>query len=238
MKATMTAIRIAAPMILGLCASWGAASASDLNPAEIRGTSQKQQVSVLQQRFFEKSYRPEIGLIGGAFVNEAYTNTATRGARVGLFFSEWLGVEYQYQTTAVTDTPDRIALNQLSYRPLESEGDATAADTIVHPDPEVNPVRKIQDINLVWAPFYGKMNLFDLMIVYADLYVIGGAGSVETDQGVKAAYEFGGGQRFYLAKSMSLRLDVRNRSYTETRGGLESRHNAMSYDFGASYFFN
>jgi outer membrane beta-barrel protein len=213
------------------------AAALDLKPSEIRGKSRKQEVSVLQHRFFEKSFRPEIGVLAGSFLNEAYTNTATRGARIGMFFSEWVGFEYQWSTTTITDSADRKALNQLRYYPVGDDGDALP-ETIVHPDPEINPVRKVQDATFVLAPFYGKMNLFDSLIVYSDLYLSAGAAVVDTDQGQMNAFVFGGGQRFYLAQSLSLRIDARNRSYSEERGGTESRKNALSFDVGASYFFN
>jgi outer membrane beta-barrel protein len=232
-QAVLSILAITANVVAGN----GSAFGLDLKPSEIRGKSRKQQVSVLQHRFFEKSLRPEIGVLAGGFLNEAYTNTATRGARVGLFFSEWVGLEYQWSTTTITDSADRKALNDLKYYPVGDDGDAVP-DTIVHPDPEINPVNKVQDATFVLAPFYGKMNLFDSMIVYSDLYLTAGGAKVETDQGPLNAVVVGGGQRFYLAQSLSLRIDARNRSYVEQRSGQESRKNAFSIDIGASYFFN
>ncbi len=107
--------------------------------------------------------RPEFGLLTGTFLNEAYTKTSTVGARFGLFFSEWFGVEVQYAKTSVKDTEDRKALNKLKYRELDSED-------VRSPDPETNPIHSVIDVNGVVAPFYGKLNFMNRYIVYSDLY--------------------------------------------------------------------
>ena len=209
----------------------------DLKPSEIRGKKRKHSVSVLQNRFFEKTFRPEIGLMSGVFINEAYVNTATRGVRLGMFFTEWVGLEFQYSDTSVTDTEDRKALTSLEYYEIGEEGDAVV-DKKVHPDPEVNPVSKIQDMNAVFAPFYGKLNLFDSLIVYTDLYITTGISKVATTQGELQAFSVGAGQRIYLFESLSLRLDFRDRIYNELRRGVESTRHALGVDLGASFFFN
>lgn len=216
------------------------ASGFELDPNAIRGKKSKTPVSVLQKRFFLKSMRPEAGVILGTFLNEAYTDTRTTGIRAGMFFTEWAGFEMQYLRASVSDTDDRRALNQLQYyEKIESSaGDAVPGNTLVSPDPEVNPVRSVQDFNAVVAPFYGKLNLFNKLIVYSDLYLTSGIARVDTAQGMKNAFSFGAGQRFYMEDNFSVRVDFRDRIYTETRAGKDSRKNAISFDLGASYFFN
>ena len=209
----------------------------DLKPSEIRGTSSKKPVSVLQNRFFLKSRRPEFGILAGSLLNEAYTDTKSYGARLGLFFNEWVGVEVQYQKTNVADSADRKSLNSMKFHKIPGANDATATNEIVTVDPEVNAVHQIIDGSIIAAPFYGKINLMNKLIVYSDVYLSAGASQVSTDQGGKTAFTYGAGQRFYLYDSWSLRFDFRARSFTEERSGTESRKNMISFDMGASYFF-
>ena len=204
--------------------------AVDLNAKEIRGKSRTNPVSVLQNRYFVKSMRPEVGVAAGTMLNEAYTDTSLQGYRFSLFLSEWLGIEFQHFTASVTDSDDRKALNELEYNPV-------GEDRIVSPDPEVNPISEMSDYNVVLAPFYGKLNLMDQMIVYSDLYFTAGFARVNTSQGELSAMSLGAGQRFYFFKSLSARLDFRDRIYTETRSGKKTTKHSYSVDLGMSYFF-
>jgi outer membrane beta-barrel protein len=206
------------------------ALAYELSPSEVRNVTQEKSPSVLQSRFFLKALRPEIGIMTGTFLNEAYTKTSGTGFRSGLFLSETFGAEFQNTKTSSKDTDDRKALNTLKYRDLER-------DTVVSPDPEVNKIYSVMDLNGVFAPFYGKLNLLDEYIVYLDLYLTGGYSQIESTQGDLNAYSLGIGQRFYMFKSWSLRFDFRNRAFTERRNNKASNRNALSIDLGASYFF-
>jgi len=204
------------------------AAGLELDPDELRGTSSKKPVAVLQNRFYLKAWRPELGLLYGTITNEAYTDTKLHGFRLGVFLNEWVGIETQYILTTVRDSADRKALKKKVYRDNGKE---------VTADAEVNPIQKMQDFVAVAAPLYGKINIFDLALIYVDLYGTLGISRVNTQQGVKTALAAGAGQRFYWGDRWSMRLDFRNRSYTETRAGQDSRRNAWSVDFGASYLF-
>ena len=205
---------------------WG----DELNTQEIRGEDRVKPVSVLQNRYFLKQYRPELGVVYGTFLNEAYTKTTDYGIRGAFFISEWLGFEGQYLSTSVQDSEDRTALNKIKYRKLDSA-------EVISPDPEVNKVHRVVDGNIIIAPFYGKMNLVDRFIIYSDLYLTAGLAKVETDQGELNAFTIGAGERFYWKKSIAFRIDFRDRIYTEQRAGESSRKNSYSVDFGVSYFF-
>lgn len=207
------------------------AQSLDLDPDEIRGTNSKKSVAVLQNRFFLKAWRPEIGLLYGSILNESYTKSTLTGTRVGTFFNEWVGVEIQSIKVSVADSEDRKALNTLRYR---KQADPTQ---IVSPDPEVNPIRNITEIAFIGAPFYGKLSLLDWTIIYTDLYGSLGLASVKTDQGNKSAISYGGGLRTYWAAKWSTRLDFRDRTFIETRAGQATRKHSWGVDFGLSYLF-
>lgn len=223
------------------------AFALDLSASEIRGKSSKEPVTVLQNRYFLKAFRPEFGLVSGFILDEAYLNTTTFGARSGMFFTEWFGFELQSFRTRVADSDDRKALRKKQYAPLpdvDDNGNAIPANNpdgtivTVTPDPEVNAIHSITDVSGVAAPFYGKLNVLNKWIIYTDLYVSAGASIIETDQGRKNAINISVGERFYIGKAWSFRVDGRDRIYTEERAGDKVRKNSYGFDFGASYFFN
>jgi outer membrane beta-barrel protein len=203
--------------------------AIDLEPDAIRGKTQTSPVTILQNRYFTKSLRPELGLSYGTVTNEAYTDTSLLGFRGAFFLNEWIGVEVQSLKATVKDSDDRKALNQLKYRKLDSPD-------IVSPDPDINRLKSVTDFNGVLAPFYGKLNLADWLIVYSDVYFTAGIARVGTDQGDLNAISYGVGQRFYWQKNLSLRVDFRDRVYNENRQDQSNRKHTYSVDFGVSYF--
>lgn len=231
MKVPSFYARIASVGVLTFIISSMPAVALDLKPSEIRGDQSPKPIAVLQKRYFTKAFRPELGLSLGYILNEAYTNTSMVGIHSSLFFSEWVGGEIQYFDNSVTSSDDRKALNKLVFR------DEDKPSKLVSPDPEINAIYRVIDFNGIIAPFYGKLNFFNALIIYMDFYLTLGASHLETDQGNKLGIVAGAGQRFYLNKTLSMRLDVRNRNFSETRAGQSSRRNSLSVDFGVSYFF-
>lgn len=219
-----TASFLLAPLSFGL----------ELDPDAIRGKKKKSPVSVLQNRYFLKAYRPEVGLFAGSMLNEAYTDTGITGARLGLFFSEWLGVEIQGADTSVSPSDDAIALSKQKFRPINAEEDPTKRVTAV---PEINPIRSFIEASLIYAPFYGKLTLIDGFIIYTDLYGTVGVSQLSTDLGELSSLNFGAGQRFYFGKSWSMRMEFKMRNFTEERNGQSQSADSTSIDFGLSYFF-
>lgn len=219
--------------VVGFFSTFAKAQGLDLDPNEIRGNTTKKPVAVLQSRFFVKTLRPEVGLMAGQLLNEAYTSTTVAGARLSLFANEWVGAEVQYYRSTIRDSADRKALNKLKFKPLDDPD----PNKIVTPDPEINPVHSMIDVDMVFAPFYGKLNFLDWLILYTDIYVTAGASQVSSDQGDKTAVLFGMGERFYVGESWSLRIDARDRNFSEQRAGEDVRRNLWSVDFGISFFF-
>lgn len=215
-------------LLSGLTVGWVQVHAAEIEADTIRGKTQQTPVTVLQNRYFLKAMRPELGLVYGTVTNEAYTDTTLFGGRTSLFINEWVGIEFQSLKARVKNSDDRKVLNQIVYKKPTGE--------TVSVDPEVNRVLKTTDISAVAAPFYGKLNLADWLIVYSDLTLSAGISKVGTDQGDLNALSYGVGQRFYWAKSLSLRIDFRDRIYTEKRAGKDYRKNTYSIDFGLSYF--
>jgi outer membrane beta-barrel protein len=227
-------------IFLGLICAAQSQHAIAADTEAIRGERNDLGVKVVQNRYFIKQFRPEIGIFAGRFLNEAYTKTDTVGIRANFFFTEWFGLEVQGLNTSISDTEDLKALKQLSFRELDSE-------RIVYPNPEINRIHATKEVNLVGVPFYGKLNFFDLLIVYTDLYLTAGATQVLTDQRVGpeklvqkkelTGGSIGAGIRFFILKSASFQIDFRDRIYEEMRNSKKNSKHALSVDFGLSYFF-
>ena len=246
MKTTAASARFLALCLVPAFAVVLSASAAfglDLDPGEIRGKSSKEPITVLQNRYFTKTLRPEVGLLVGALMDEAYLETQVYGMRTGVFITEWLGIEAQMVRTKVSASQDRKALDGMKFRPLDDtqSGDAVPNDNeiiTVSPEPEVNPIRSMTDFYGVMAPFYGKLNLLNKWIVYTDMCLTAGLSMLETDQGDKTGMILGIGERFYVGQALSFRIDFRDRIFSEERAGNKARRNSYSIDFGTSYFFN
>ena len=202
----------------------------ELKPDEIREGRSKTDMRVVQNRYFQKSLRPAIGLAAGKIINESYTDTAYTGGYFNLFFTETVGLEIQHFRTSVSDTEDRKTLEQMEFRAVDEE-------KTVHPDPEVNPIYSVTDIQAAFIPFYGKLNILDFAIIYSDFHLVGGLSSLETGQGRIQGYAFGMGQRFYLTKAFALRLDLHDRIFTEQRARGNVTRQSISLDLGVNYFF-
>ncbi len=212
--------------LLGFAVS-GVSVANDLKPSQIRGKAQKKvkPVSVLHSRYFKKALRPELGILGGFIMDEAYIDTKAYGGRFSLFFNEWIGFDVQYLKASHTQTDD--------FKALEAEQAADLSRTIL---PELNPIENIIEGSVIAAPFYGKLNFMDKLTVYSDFYVSAGYSRLQTEQGGKNGLNIGLGQRFYLKDFMSLRVDFKDRIFTDQRKGEDFTKHSWYVDFGLSVF--
>jgi len=190
---------------------------------------------VVQNRFFRKALRPEISLAAGTILNEAYSSTLGASARVGLFLTEYVGLEYGYTKFSSSDSADLDALSRLSYYK-----DQTSSEKV-----SVNPsfvrLKSLHSAHLSFVPIYGKINFLDWLIIYSDLYVSAGVGLLETSGKKEIPGIVGIGQRFFFAKSFSVRVDAFDHIFNEVRYNgaqkLQSIRNAWMVSLGCSVLF-
>lgn len=214
--------------------------ALDLNPKELRSPVEPRTVSILQNRFFTKSFRPELSIHYGLILNEAYLNTSIFGARVGMFFGEFWGVELDGFATSISDSQDRKQLFKKVYRHLTEDRRLRVA-------PEVSKIKSGFGLSGIFSPFYGKMNFFDKLIIYSDAHLSFGLGflKVQTEKASdtngekivsvnesKTSFNLGVGQRFFIGQSMSVRWDILDRIFN-----VDKTKHSIAVDFSFSYFF-
>lgn len=209
---------------------------AELDAAAIRGEPRDKVVGVVQNRYFTKSWRPNVALMSGRLLEEAFTKTSYTGARLSLFPNEWVGIELQTMNTSVSDSPDRTAINRLKYCKIDADCTNPQTAILVSPDPEVNRVSKMTEYSLIGVPFYGKINIANLFLVYSDIYTVLGIGRMVTEQGEKKSLVWGLGQRFYLNQFFNIQYDFRQRRWNELRGGKNSLHTVWCLDIGIGAF--
>ena len=204
---------------------------ADVDPEVLRERKSKVGMAVLQNRFFKKSLRPEMGVQGGIFLKEAYDNTYFYGGYFSLFVNEWYGLDLAYGQTSVEETDDAKALRAQKYLKIDDpQGDPVI---IV---PTRNQINSFADISGIIAPFYGKLNLLNKIILYTDIFLGAGLSIVDTEQGSMFAPLISIGQRFYFLERVSLRIDVKDRIYTEQRNSKDSTKHAVNVSLGLGAF--
>ena len=204
---------------------------AQLDPEVLRERKSKVGMAVLQNRFFKKAMRPEIGVSGGIFLKEAYDNTYFYGGYLSLFLNEWYGFDLGYYTTSIEETDDAKALRAKKYLEID---DPTGKPVIILP--ARNKISSFADLSAVIAPFYGKLNFLNKIILYTDIFLGAGVSAVSTEQGDKWAPLLSLGQRFYLFDRISLKLDVKDRIYSEERNGKDSTKHAVNVSLGLGAF--
>ncbi len=92
------------------------------------------------------------------------------------------------------------------------------------------------DVDLTWAPLYGKISLFGDAILHFDTYVSGGPGVFGTDEGVNPSFNVGIGQRYFINKWLTFRAELRNYMFIEERNNASSLQNLMVVGLFVSLF--
>lgn len=185
-------------------------------------------VKVLQNRFFNKALRPEFSIFAGTLLSESYTQTTSFGLRGGFFFTEWVGIDYAYTTFQVSDSPDLEAL-----RNIEVYNNKTKPERVLI-EPSYVSLKTLHSLLATLAPIYGKINVFDQLILYSDIYFSAGAGLLETNQGSKKPLILGVGQRFYFAKRFNLRIDAQDQIFQQVRENLGEQKKSIKHAWTVS----
>ncbi len=86
------------------------------------------------------------------------------------------------------------------------------------------------DTNLMIKPLYGKLALWNSLVIYSEGYFLVGVGTQDYQNGWKPAFDVGMGLRVYLNNKFSLRLEVRD--YVAFVPGV---NNTLYFGVGVSY---
>jgi outer membrane beta-barrel protein len=97
---------------------------------------------------------------------------------------------------------------------------------------ETPKINYFLDTNLMLKPLYGKMTLFDSLVINSETYFLLGIGAQNIDNSWAPALDIGTGMRIFLSNSISMRFEARDYIYYWD-GGVDN-----SLYLGISFCYN
>ena len=157
------------------------------------------ELGVVQNRTYSKKGKVELGFTGGVLFSDPFLDIKLAGITLGYHLSEYIAIQAVGMKYLVNPSTALQTFQQ-------SLGATTNTNNPnFYAGGEVNA-----------SLFYGKLSVLGKSIIYYDLMAIGGAGVTNTESGNYLTPTLGVGQRFYLSKFASVRLDYRLMYYRET----------------------
>lgn len=203
-------ILLACVWLAVVAASWAESAEVPHDDYSFKWLDPDKKIYVLQNRKFVKAERPMVSVMVGPGISNSYRDTTGVGFRGAYFFSEDWGLEGQYTAG------------------INSENQTYAALQISSPNasPVVREMRSQLGLNVMWVPWYAKINVFN-RILYFDWYFTGGAGQIRTALDTRArttdaasyqeksfaALYLGTGQLFHVSQLFTVRLDMTTAFY-------------------------
>ncbi len=93
------------------------------------------------------------------------------------------------------------------------------------------------DLDLSWAPFYGKISILGEGIMHFDTYITAGLGAFGTDAGPNFAGNIGLGLRYFMTDWLVTRVEIRDYLFADTRNDTADVQNLLILSFFVSGFF-
>ncbi len=173
--------------------------------SDLRTLEEYFDIAVIQPRLQPKSKRFQLNASGGAIINNPWFNIFGVSLRGDYQFTESLGIE--------------LAIDQYS-----GSAGSSATDLADNLNVQINnfvQTKSYYGLHGLWAPFYGKLTLFNNKIVPFDVFFTVGAGQ-SAIEGARSSsvvtYHFGAGQLFAIDRNLAFRWDIRmNQFQTESR---------------------
>lgn len=178
-------------------------------------------IKAVQRKVFLKKKRIEIFPQFGLGLNDPFFQHFVVGGAVGFHVADSLSIELRGGGVVASVQSDAV-------RFVRQETGSLLKDP-----PQF---RYHADIDVLWAPLYGKISLFGEGILHFDTYVTAGPGVFGTDQGINPAVNVGIGQRYFLTDWLVARLEVRNYMFVESRNNQSDLQNVLILGFALSGF--
>ncbi|MCL2177820.1 MAG: outer membrane beta-barrel domain-containing protein [Proteobacteria bacterium] len=193
----------------------------------------KERVRPVSGYFFKQDGRFELSP-GIAFsLRDAFFNKYVLGGLLAYHFTEELGLALRagYALSSIsgsTQVCDSSGCRPPTRQKLEDSG-------------AYGNIRVMGDLELQWAPIYGKISLSAEAFLPFKLYVFIGPGVVMYGPTGDLKLSFGGtagiGFRFAATRFLAVRMEFRDFLYQENRLNKRSLRNQLMFDFGISFFF-
>lgn len=158
------------------------------------------ELGVVQNRKFTSSNKFEISLLGGFISSDPFLSVQHYGGSIGYHFNPYLSVHAIGWKASVSDSS--------AYASFRTETNGTG---IIN----TNEPRAFYGVQTNYNFLYGKASLLGQMIIYVDLFLLGGMGATETQSGTYVTPFVGLGQKIHLANFLALNFDYRLMWYGE-----------------------
>ena len=157
------------------------------------------ELGVVQNRKYTTAKKLEIATVFSQISSDAFLKVYGVGGAVGYHFSPYTSVHF------------------VAWKALVSASDALIKfKEQTHATVDTNYPRAYYGFDVKQNFLYGKASLFGKMIIYVDLFIMGGIGITQTESGGYLTPNLGLGQKIYLNERMSINLDYRVMRYNET----------------------
>jgi outer membrane beta-barrel protein len=174
--------------------------------------------SVVQNRRYTKADRFFFSGSGGITINDPFAKGTLMAAQVGYFFNERWGVDFTYTKGTLED------------------GDSTSKfkSTFGGVSPDYNFFDSSMIASVTFVPLYAKMSFMDKSIIYFDMGISLGAGTldyaIQRDTGAENnsafAYKIGITQQIFFTEHFAIRLDYNNTWATEDHKPYAGNNNS------------
>jgi len=157
------------------------------------------ELGVVQNRKYTSAHQLELDAFAGTVSSDPFLSVKNYGFSLGYHFDQYLSLHAIWWKASVAPSD--------ALKTFESETHSTV---------DTNKPKFFYGGQLNYNFLYGKASLFGDVIIYVDLYVLGGLGVTETESGNNLTPFVGIGQKIHLNQFMVLNLDYRIMHYTET----------------------
>jgi outer membrane beta-barrel protein len=158
------------------------------------------ELGVVQNRKYNNDGRLELGVFGGLISSDPFLKVNHFGGRIGYHLNSIWSFYALGWTTKVKGSDAFIKYNEVADAPKISTNEPRSF------------IGGEVDTNLL----YGKLSVLGSMIIYVDVFLLGGAGVTKTETGSYFTPFIGLGQKIFLSQHFSLQLDYRIMQYNET----------------------
>ncbi|MCM0606405.1 MAG: outer membrane beta-barrel domain-containing protein [Xanthomonadaceae bacterium] len=190
------------------------------------------ELGVVQNRTYSKARKLTLGLTYGTTSSDPFLAITQLGGSFTYHLSEYIGVGvvgmgfFTGKSGALTEFERWSFATANTVAPFNYIGGEVSASLL-----------------------YGKLSVLGKSIIYYDMYILGGAGRVNKEGGISFAYHAGIGQRFFLSKHWSLKIDYKLLSYNEniiekinpaTQGSIAGNRQNFSHtiNLGVDFLFD
>lgn len=171
-------------------------------------SSKDDEFTVVQNRSYTKKGRYFFNVAAGIPINDPYSKGTLQSLSSGYFFSEQLGVELNYEKAQLTN-------NEATDQFIKDHGTV----------PNHNIFSESKSLNLIFVPIYAKMSLLDKKIVYFDMSISLGLGTLDyevvksTGNNILSATEYNIdiAQHFFFSENFAFRIDFKNKFSNQER---------------------